>query len=198
LRLPVRTASCDIRNARKDDAREIAKLFMISSDGLAAYIWSKLQAPGMSLEDVGAARYAREQTMFSYEHCMMAERSGEIAGMIHCYAMMVAPEEDVPESDPVLRPYMELELNPSLYIGGVAVYEKYRGLGIGTDLMHASFARAQALGLGKVSLICFERNAGAMRLYKRLGFSEIDRRPIVPHHTLQYSEGDAILMAREV
>jgi ribosomal protein S18 acetylase RimI-like enzyme len=198
LLLPVRTASCDIRNARKDDACEIAKLFMISSDGLAAYIWSKLQAPGMSLEDVGAARYAREQTMFSYEHCMMAERGGEIAGMIHCHAMTVPPEEEVSESDPVLRPYMELELNPSLYVGGVAVYEKYRGLGIGTALMNIAYARARQLSLGKVSLICFERNERAMRLYKRLGFSEIDRRPVVPHPMLHFSEGDAILMAREV
>jgi ribosomal protein S18 acetylase RimI-like enzyme len=191
-------ASCDIRKARKTDAREIARLFLISSDGLAAYIWSKLQTPGMSLEDVGAARYAREQTMFSYENCMMAERDGETAGMIHCHAMTVAPEAEVSESDPVLRPYMELEVNPSLYIGGVAVYDKYRGLGIGTDLMQCAFARARELELGKVSLICFGRNTGAMRLYERLGFAEVDRRPIVPHETLHYSDGDAILMARDV
>ena len=53
-------------------------------------------------------------------------------------------------------------------------------------------------GAGNVSLICFERNEGAMRLYRRLGFSEIDRRPIVPHPSLHYRDGDALLMAREV
>lgn len=194
--LPIRTESCIIRQARKMDAREIARLFLISSDGLAAYIWSKLQTPGMSLDDVGEARYARENTIFSYENCMMAERGGEIAGMIHCHPD-TGPPEDVRESDPVLRPYMELELHGSLYVSGVAVYEKHRGLGVGTDLMQTAFARATDLGIGKVSPICFERNEGAWRLNRRLGFSEVDRRPIVPHPTLHYADGDAILMARD-
>lgn len=197
MTLPIRTTSCEIRKARKEDAREIAKLFLIASDGLAAYIWSKHQVPGMSLHDVGAARYAREQTMFSYQNCMMAERGGEIAGMIHCHPE-TGPPEEVTESDPVLRPYVELALDASLYVSGVAVYEQHRGTGIGTDLMQFAFAHAKELGLEKVSLICFERNEGAMRLYRRLGFSEIDRRAIVPHETLHYRDGDALLMARGV
>jgi ribosomal protein S18 acetylase RimI-like enzyme len=197
LHLPIRTGSCDIRQALKSDAREIAKLFLISSDGLAAYIWSKMQTPGVSLDDLGEARYARENTSFSYENCMMAERGGEVAGMIHCYPE-TSPPGDERDSDPVLRPYMELELHGSLYVSGIAVHEKYRGLKIGTDLMQAAFARAKSMELGKVSLICFERNEGARRLYARLGFAAIDRRAIVPHPTLHYADGDAILMARDV
>ena len=77
--------ACTIRKARRDDAREIATLFDIASDGLATYIWSKLQGPGQSLLDVGEARYARENTTFSYQNCMIAERESEIAGMMHCY-----------------------------------------------------------------------------------------------------------------
>ena len=52
--------------------------------------------------------------------------------------------------------------------------------------------------MGQVSLICFERNEGAMQLYRRLGFREIDRRAIVPHPSLHYRDGDALLMAHEV
>lgn len=189
--------SCDIRKARKADARDIAKLFEISSDGLAAYIWSKLQGPGQSLLDVGEARYARENTIFSYENCMMAERDGEIAGMMHFF-QETGPPEEVPQSDPILQPYLELELRNSLYISGIAVYETYRGLGIGTDLMHWAFGHTRESGLSQVSLICFERNEGAMRLYRRLGFAEIGRRAIVPHPMLHYRDGDALLMARAV
>ena len=190
-------ASCDIRKARKSDSREIARLFEISSDGIATYIWSKLQGKGESLLDVGEARYARENTIFSYENCTMAERDGEIAGMIHVF-QDTGPPAEVPESDPVLRPYLELDLPSSLYISGVAVYEKHRGTGIGTELMNWAFAHARERKLSHVSLICFERNERAMRLYTRLGFSEIDRRPIVPHPMLHYTDGDAILMARSV
>lgn len=42
--------------ARRGDAIEIARLFLISSDGLAAYIWGCHARPGQSLDEVGAAR----------------------------------------------------------------------------------------------------------------------------------------------
>ena len=189
--------TCTIRAARKEDAREIAKLFEISSDGLASYIWSKLQGPGQSLIDVGAARYARENAIFSYQNCMIAERAAEIVGMVHCYPENGPPDE-VRDSDPILRPYLELELYGSLYISSIAVFEAFRGQGIGTGLMDVAFERADALRLPHVSLICFEQNEGAMRLYTRLGFREIDRRAIVPHPSLHYRDGSALLMAREV
>jgi ribosomal protein S18 acetylase RimI-like enzyme len=187
-----------IRAARKSDAGEIARLYLISSDGFAAYIWSKYQKPGMTLEDVGRARYgrAKSESEFSYENCTIAERGGAVAGMMHGYAMHVS-EGGNTESDPVLRPYADLELDRSFYISGLALFEEFRGQGIGTELMDVAFARARALELPHVSLICFEQNTGAMRLYKRLGFREIDRRPIVPHPTLHCRDGDALLMARE-
>jgi ribosomal protein S18 acetylase RimI-like enzyme len=189
--------ACTIRRARKDDAREIAKLFDIASDGLATYIWSKLQAPGEDILDVGEARYARENAIFSYQNCIMAERNREIAGMMHCYVESGPPDE-ARDSDPVLKPYLELELYGSLYISSIAIHENHRGLGIGTELLHWAFTLARKLGAGKVSLICFERNEGAMRLYTRLGFREVDRRAIVPHPSLHYRDGDALLMARDV
>ncbi len=191
--------SCKIRAARKSDAVDIARLYLISSDGFAAYIWSRHQTPGMTLEDVGCARYGRARTEsdYSYENCTIAERDGEIAGMMHGYAMHV-PENGNPENDPVLRPYADLELDRSFYVSALAVHESFRGRGIGTDLMAIAFAQAKVLGLPYVSLICFERNEGAMRLYQRLGFAEIDRRGIVPHPSLHYRDGDALLMAREI
>ena len=64
--------------------------------------------------------------------------------------------------------------------------------------MRWAFAHASELKLNKVSLICFERNEAALRLYHRLGFSEVDRRAIVPHPMLHYRNGDAVLMARDV
>jgi len=187
-----------LRPARPGDAADIARLFLISSDGLAAYIWSRLQQPGESLEAVGARRYAREGVAFSYRNCAMAEVDGQVAGMLHAFPMEAEQGAPAEEPDPVLRPYAELEDYGSLYVSGVAVHPEHRGRGIGTLLMTAADERARALGLPRVSLICFERNEGAMRLYRRLGYRELDRRALVPHPTLTYESGDAVLLAHDV
>jgi len=189
--------SVTLRAARKEDASAIAELFLISSDGLAHYIWSRLAGPGEALAAVGARRYAREGVAFSYENCLVAVGEDEIVGMAHSFPM----ERDAAgggESDPVLRPYAELEDYGSLYLSGIAVHPAWRGHGLGKRMMEATEARARSLGRPRVSLICFERNEGAIRLYRRLGYREIDRRPLVPHPSLHYADGDALLLARSV
>ncbi len=186
----------DFRQAVKEDSTDIARLFLISSDGLAEYIWSKVAEPGETIIEAGARRYAREGVAFSYENCLIAEQEGAIIGMAHSFEMENDSDAE-PESDPVLRPYSELEDYGSLYLSGVAVVEQHRNAGIGMVLMEAVNERAKDLSLPRISLICFERNEGAMRLYRRLGFRELDRRAVVPHAALHYHDGDAVLLARE-
>jgi GNAT superfamily N-acetyltransferase len=183
-----------IRQAGKEDSVEIAELFLISSDGLAEYIWSQVAGPGETVAEAGARRYAREGVAFSYENCLIAERDGATVGMAHSFAMEDDPDAE-PESDPVLKPYSELEDYGSLYLSGIAVVEQYRNAGIGAALMEAINQRAKELSLPRISLICFERNEGAMRLYLRQGFRELDRRAVVPHPVLHYRDGDAVLLA---
>lgn len=186
-----------IRSAHRDDSAAIAELFLISSDGLAEYIWGKVAEPGESPLQAGARRYARDGVAFSYRNCLMVEVGEEIAGMAHSFPMDADPAAE-PETDAVLRPYSELEDYGSLYVSGIAVYPKHRGRGIGSQLMAALNERARSLSRPRVSLICFERNEAAMRLYRRLGFEVVARRAIVPHPLLHYGDGDALLLAREV
>lgn len=185
-----------IRPAVREDSADIARLYLISSDGFAEYIWSGVAEPGETVAEAGARRYAREGVAFSYENALMADLDGKTVGMAHSYPMEQNPDAE-PESDPVLRPYSELEDYGSLYISGLAVIEGHRNAGIGQALMEAVNGRARDLSLPRISLICLERNDGAMRLYRRLGFREIARRAIVPHPTLHYSDGDAVLLARK-
>jgi GNAT superfamily N-acetyltransferase len=182
-----------IRPARAEDSATIAQLFLISSDGLAEYIWSKVAESGESPLEAGTRRYAREGVAFSYQNCVLAEDDGTVIGMAHSF-----PMDADPEAEPVLRPYAELEDYGSLYLSGVALFAEHRGRGIGTRLMAAVDERARALSRPRVSLLCFERNEGAMRLYRRLGFKELARRPVVPHPLLHYSDGDAVLLAKAV
>lgn len=186
-------APVTIRPARREDSPAIAELFLISSDGLAEYIWGRMDMPDLSPIEIGAERYAREDGDFSYRHCLMAEVDGDVAGMVHSFEM---PPGEGAEEDPVLRPYAELEDAGSLYISGIAVHPAFRGRGIGTRLLDAAHDRARQMALPRVSLICFERNDPAMRLYRRHGYLEQDRRPLVPHPTLHYTDGDAVLLVK--
>lgn len=185
-----------LREAKREDSRAIAELFRISSGGVADYIWELLKPeyPGLDLLDIGEQRYAREGVNFSCSNCTIAEHDGSVLGMLHAYVM---PETTEPETDPVLRPYAELEAPGSLYISGVALFEEYRGLGIGGRLMAAALEDAQSRGLTQLSLIAFEQNEGSWRLYLRLGYDVIDQRQVVPHPLIRYT-GNALLMTRPV
>lgn len=183
-----------IRQARVSDAGPIAELFLVSSDGLAAYIWERDRAEGVALLDHGTNRYARTGTAFSFENCLVAEVEGRVVGMLHAFVLPDRAGEV--ETDPVLKPYSELEIIGSVYVSGVAVLEAWRGKGIGSALLEQ--AETQAIKHNLVSLICFESNARAMRLYRSRNYAEVSRRALVPHPTLTYSNGDAVLLAKRV
>lgn len=187
------------RAATRADAHTIAKLFQIASEGVSDYVWSTIKEPeyaSLSLLERGAQRYLREGVDFSYQNCDIAEIDGEPAGMLHAYVMGDEVGQAPADMDPVLLPYVELEEPKSLYISGLALFDEYRGSGVGTRLLDFAYKRARAEGMKKISLICFEDNAGAYRLYEREGFKERKRRTVVPHPLIHHA-GDAVLMVRE-
>lgn len=187
------------RMARKAEADVVARLFLIASDGVAEYVWTQFadDYPGLSPIEIGERRFAREGVAFSYENAIVAECDGAVIGAAVSYAMEEDPDAE-PMSDPVLRPVAELEYYGSLYLAGLAMFEDWRGQGLGTELLHRAAARAREMGLPRLSLIVFERNEDAHRLYLREDFHETDRRPIVPHPLIHFADGDAILMVKEL
>lgn len=184
-----------IRRARKNECRRIAELYRISSDGVADYIWTKLAQPGEDILDVGRRRYEREGTPFSYENCRLVEVQGSMIGMLVAFPMEV--DEEYKETDPILVPYSVLEEDQSYYICGMAVDEQHRGKGIGMGLLDEAEQTCRQLGLAKLSLIVFEQNVRARRLYERYGYAETRRHPVVPHPLIHYT-GDALLMVKNV
>ena len=187
------------RPATRADAHTIAKLFQIASEGVSDYVWSTIKDPeyaSLSLLERGAQRYLREGVDFSYQNCDLAEIDGVPAGMLHAYVMGDDVGQAPADMDPVLLPYVELEEPKSLYISGLALFDEYRGSGVGTRLLDYAYKRARAEGMKKISLICFEDNAGAFRLYEREGFKERKRRTVVPHPLIHHA-GDAVLVVRE-
>lgn len=204
--------SCVIRPARKDDCGAIAGLYSISSDGVADYIWSRLAAPGEELRDVGRRRYEREDTSFSYRNCQVVESAEGVVGMLVAFPAEAGEEPGAGDDsrpggdddagpgepeDPVLAPFAALEDPGSYYICGVALLPGYRGRGLGSRLMALAEEDAVARGLDRTSLIVFEENAGALRLYRRLGYDEVARARVVPHRLIRV-RGDALLMVKHL
>jgi len=57
-----------------------------------------------------------------------------------------------------------------VHINNVAIRPAYRGLGMGTALLRHVLAEGRRLGARRATLEVRESNAGARRLYERLGF----------------------------
>ena len=132
---------------------------------------------------------------------MVAEQDGEVIGALLAFAMPPSDEPRSPappyDGSDVFAPYKYLEAPDSWYICGVALFPGHRGQGLGTRFLDLATHQARHHGFKQLSLVAFEKNEGAIRLYERYGFREIDRAPIVPHPLIHY-DGDAVLMTKEV
>lgn len=190
----------EYRPARSDDCRFIAEMIDISSDGIALIEWTETaQAAGdRTALDIGAESYASGEGDYSYRNCILAEVSGRRAGMMLSFPMRTrSPAEAVSpppfDGTDVFAPYKYLEAPDTWYICGITVTPEHRGHGIGKRLMQ--IAREQALdhGYNRLSLVVFEKNTIAVRLYRQLGYEIIKRAPVVPHPLIRCS-GDALLM----
>ncbi len=192
-----------IRAATENDAREIAQLIAISSDGVAEIEWHE-QAEKKHCDplDIGESTYRNPEGDYSFNNTTILEINGEVAGMLLAFGMPEAAPRN-PENRPsaddenVFAPYIYLEEPNSWYLCGVALYPQFRGHGLGTRLMDVADEQARQRNLPSLSLVVFERNTGALNLYQRLGYMVVDRAPIVPHPLIHY-EGDALLMIRSV
>jgi ribosomal protein S18 acetylase RimI-like enzyme len=183
------------RPAIQADARRIAELYSIASDGISDYIWSKLEQSGENLLDIGQQRFERKNTAFSFENSTVAQIDNEIAAGLLAFEMQ--EDADYVEEDPVLKPYWLLEEPKSLYIAGITVDERWRKLGIAKTLMHMAEDKCRQLALNKLSLIVFEENSIAHDFYLRLGYKEVMRKAIAPHPMI-HCKGDALLLVKHL
>lgn len=188
--------SLTYRPASRQDARRIAELYSVASDGISNYIWSKQAKTGDNLLDIGQQRYERRNTAFSYENCLVAEAEvGKVVAVLLAYVMQ--EDNDYVEEDPVLKPFWLLEEPGSFYIAGLAVHEDWRQRGIARILMQMAEEKCREKNLLKLSLIVLEGNTIAHDFYRRLGYRETLRKTIVPHPLIHYT-GDAMLLVKRL
>src|SRR4030042_6383226 len=88
------------RPATKADASALAVLVDIAGEGMPAYMWSTLKAPGQSVLEFGRERAARETGGFSWRNAVVAEIDGEIAASLVSYRLDDPHHPDVIEWTP--------------------------------------------------------------------------------------------------
>jgi ribosomal protein S18 acetylase RimI-like enzyme len=184
-----------LRPATAADARIIAELISIASEGLSNYVWSKNASASDDLFEVGRKRYQLEDAKIGYRNATMVCVGTEVAGML--LAFPAESDDEHVETDSVLAPFSELSEPDSYYVCSLAMFPKFRGVGIGSRLLVETENRCREFGLQKISLIVFESNVGAKRLYERKGFVETKRAATMPHPLIRVS-GDALLMVRHL
>jgi GNAT superfamily N-acetyltransferase len=189
-----------VRPARRSDCVDIARLVVMSSDGIAEYIWAPHVIGRNSLISVGTQRCARDGVPFSYQNCLIAEEGGRIAGSLHAVAIPAPFDEDerISDPDPVLRQLLDFSDLGSLEIRGLAVYPEFRGQGAATMLMEAAAAQARDKGLARLSVIRFVANEAAIEFYRKFGFVETNRASSPAHPAFRHTGGEMLLLARPV
>lgn len=186
------------RPALERDCRNIASLFVDGSEGLAELVWGKECRPGETILDVGARRCARTGVPFSYENCAVVETEGRVIALLQAYPMPTSNGSAAEDIEPPFRPFARLSDGGSFYLSALVVAAGYRGSGIGSRLLDEAHQRSLDHGSPRLSVVVLQQNEAAMRFYRRAGFVEVDRTPLIPHPALPGWTGDAVLLTKHV
>ena len=170
-----------IRKAHKDEASQIAELFL-----LAWPVETIMEYNGITYEQLHGAITdiaASEETTYSYANTFVAEIEGKIAGAICAYdgadyQRFKQPIIDILGQESGFAKLMETEAG-EFYLDSVGVLEEYRGRGIASRLIAAQIDHAKSLGHKVAGLLVDKPKAEA--LYTRLGFRHIDNKNFFDH-----------------
>ena len=172
-----------IRRARKEEAAQIAELFM-----LAWPVEEILESNGLTKEQLHesmTAIAAAEETIYSYENTIVAEVDGKVVGAICAYdgadyQILKQPIVDVLGADSGFAQLKETEAG-EFYLDSVGVLSEYRGRGIASRLIDAQCKRATLQGHKVAGLIVDIDKPQAEALYARLGFVYLDDKDFFGH-----------------
>ena len=172
-----------IRKATKEEAVQIAELFM-----LAWPVEEILESNGLTygqLQESMTTIAAAEETIYSYENTIVAEVDGKVVGAMCAYdgadyQRLKQPIVDVLGAD---SGFAQLKITEAgeFYLDSVGVLPEYRGRGVASSLFEAQCERAASLGHKVAGLIVDVDKPQAEALYARLGFTYLDNKDFFGH-----------------
>jgi ribosomal protein S18 acetylase RimI-like enzyme len=186
------------RPATLADASALAVLVDIAGEGMPAFMWNTLKAPGQSLLEFGRERARREAGGFSYRNTIVAEIGTEVAAALVGYRLDDPYDLGVLDECPeIVRPLVRLEAKApgSWYVNVLATFPEFRRGGIGAALLTIAEEKTRKAGAPGSSVIVASWNAPAGRLYRSAGYVASARERALPYPGCPH-EGDWILMVK--
>jgi len=178
-----------IRPARPEDANSAARLIHMALGRFGEYTFGN-GSPAKTLE-VLERLFVAGKHRFSYEHAFLAEKGGNVAGLLLSHPAKIMTRLDLLTARPllgimgvgeVLRLFFRLlplaggreAEKDEYYISDLAVLPQFQGQGIGTRLLAFAEEQAAGHGLRKCSLTVALHNDAARQLYLRLGYRIVE------------------------
>ena len=173
----------NIRKAHKEEAAQIAELFM-----LAWPVNEILESNAISYDQLYESITliaGGEDTIYSYENTLVAEIDGKVVGAMCAYdgadyQRLKQPIVDTLGPDSGFAQLKETEAG-EFYLDSVGVLPEFRGRGIASRLFEAQCERAASLGHKVAGLIVDVDKPQAEALYARLGFVYLDDKDFFGH-----------------
>ena len=187
-------AEIELREARPGDVPALVELIDQATYGFVEHVFSVMSTPGTDPRRAVAAAVAEPASQLSLRKARVADSGGRVAGFIMCKDLPDPADLLSKDTPDILRPIFELESEApgTRLVDFVASRPDMRGKGVGTLLVrHAE----RGEGPNGMSLTIHDRNLDARRLYERLGFRQVDRRPILKQGWDHPAE-DWVLMVR--
>ena len=187
------------RVASQDDLAHLIRVRMIAHGGFSEALYENLD---QSVEAIIESELCDPGSTEYYKNYWVALEEDEIVG-----GLLAFPFDDQdPDSDHPLipkerlvleEPFEEIEAPGSYYIHALSVFPEFTRRGIGSVLLNLARKLAIKRDFNELSLYVFAGNSGAVSLYKKHGYRETGRRPLVPHPKFIYS-GDILLMTYQI
>lgn len=178
-----------IRKGRIEDAEHFSQLALFAVPEFLPYVL------GSNVKAIMKNIFQDTGNLFSFEHSYFVEVDSEVAGMALGYSYRQGKQEEERTGELVVR-YLEgssfAELpDPRImgitknveeneyYFMYLAVYPKFRGLGLGTKLFELIEEEARKAGYNTVVFDVETDNTRAVKLYERLGYEIEAKSPIL-------------------
>jgi len=173
----------NVRKANKDDSLGFAELLLLSAPYFPILFGDKIKSVLQYLfED-----YAN---LFSFENTYIIESNDEIAGMLLGYTWQEKSRENLKTGFllfkklgiSLLGKYSILKkFNKTIgefnkdeyYISNIAIHPRFRGAGLGRELIFEAEKNAKIIGVKRMILDVEKDNLEAIGFYKKLGYIKI-------------------------